>query len=1019
MDNLRKKFILGSGLAICLYAVVVVAYAAQSPDIGISCSFDTTIQRVDGEFVPAYLSAKGLPQENDLLWSIGTRRITTWSEYLRALAQLPSHEAFPRLSPPLPPDASRTEWDHRSQNGHLVVSQNGNEYVRVEFVRQGERHSCWCLIGTPPASVFVPSLAWFVVKMGLFFIGAIVFWQRPQDRAALRFFILCIFNVGAFMGGYHWLRIATCPPLIVVFMVCAVMLPVVSLHFYLVFPRPKPFLENKRWPMALLYGVPGLLLAFMLVALIGLVAANRMGYGPEVVTAWSQMLLRGIYVALGLSSLLFLGCIISLLHSYRVSPRQSLERQQVKWICLGALLAAIPISYTLYLAVTDTEEIGLGGATWPMFLASLCFTLAYAISISRYGMMEVRQALTWGIVTLGVSMGAGLVYSVVVLAGTLLTGSYSHLSSPLWQAIWVSLSAWIILLVSDAARWRLREMMHRRIHKTQAQLDETLRRINLTMEQQVDLPALCKRFLETLTELVDLEQGAIYLRSGEPSVYRLVAHRGKEPPLRELPPGSPLIDVLTTAPLVQRQRGNYSAAERHLAQFHSEVALPLRHEGTLLAVLLMGPTREGRFDLDALPILTSFAQITALALHNTQGHATLESLNRELQDKVLKISEQQRRIVALQSQVLRLSSSDKEAEKDQTARGEPVPTPSNAGGLVVGSSPLMRQLLTTVRKVAASPSAVLIRGESGTGKELLAQALHDMGARAKGPFVKVHCAALSPGLLESELFGHVKGSFTGAHRDKVGRFEMAHGGTLFLDEIGDINLETQTKLLRVLQEMTFERVGSGTPITVDVRLVAATNQDLEKLIREGRFREDLFYRLNVITLRTPPLRERREDIVELALHFLKVYTQRNANRPGLNFDDDALELLKAYDWPGNVRELENVIERAVVLAEGNLITPLDLPPELRDAVAHASASFAVAPNFAPTVALARPLHLAEADWTAHQEEVERQRLVQALAATGGNKARAARNLGMPRSTFISKLEKYGLVPKRGNFDPVV
>ena len=223
---------------------------------------------------------------------------------------------------------------------------------------------------------------------------------------------------------------------------------------------------------------------------------------------------------------------------------------------------------------------------------------------------------------------------------------------------------------------------------------------------------------------------------------------------------------------------------------------------------------------------------------------------------------------------------------------------------------------------------MLIRGESGTGKELLAAAIHQSSPRAGRPFVKLHCAALSQSLLESELFGHVKSAFTGADRDRVGRFEQANGGTLFLDEIGDINLEVQTKLLRVLQEMSFERVGSSQPITVDVRILAATHQDLEALIRAGRFREDLYYRLNVICLHTPALRERREDIFELAVYFLNVHSQRTGKLV-THLDPEAVEALVAYDWPGNIRELENVLERAVVLADGPAVMLDDLPPELR------------------------------------------------------------------------------------------
>ena len=323
------------------------------------------------------------------------------------------------------------------------------------------------------------------------------------------------------------------------------------------------------------------------------------------------------------------------------------------------------------------------------------------------------------------------------------------------------------------------------------------------------------------------------------------------------------------------------------------MAHALTHEGHLLALLVLGPKDSGPYKADDLNLLAAFGQITALALENAERHRTIDVLNRDLQTKVEKISEQQRRILALQSQLTRQSAA---------SPAEPVAA-VDAGTkdeVLVGSSVPMRQLLQLVRKVAASPSAVLLRGESGTGKELLARALHDHSPRAGKAFVTVHCAALASGLLESELFGHVKGAFTNAHRDKVGRFELAHGGTLFLDEIGDISLEVQTKLLRVLQEKTFERVGSSEALTVDVRILAATHQDLEELIRQGRFREDLYYRLNGITVAVPPLRSRREDVPELALHFLRMHARRCGKELD-QIDDEAMMALKSFAWPGNVR----------------------------------------------------------------------------------------------------------------------
>jgi transcriptional regulator with GAF, ATPase, and Fis domain len=339
-----------------------------------------------------------------------------------------------------------------------------------------------------------------------------------------------------------------------------------------------------------------------------------------------------------------------------------------------------------------------------------------------------------------------------------------------------------------------------------------------------------------------------------------------------------------------------------------------------------------------------------------------------------------------------------------------------------GSSPAIVRLLETVRKVANSDSSVLIRGESGTGKELLAEAIHLNSARKQGPLVKVHCGALSSSLLESELFGHVKGSFTGAQRDRQGRFELANGGTLFLDEIGDISLETQIKLLRVLQEREFEPVGGVRTIQVDVRLITATHQNLERLISEGKFREDLFYRLNVITITPPPLRERSEDIIELAMYFMTRAAQK-LNKPINQIESAALDRLRNYPWPGNIRELENSIERAVVLTEGDRITVQDLPQSiLTGPVSHLPSGARSKSKRHNTTLLNLPpsalgetiqtqtpgVVLSEADTKLAEADQERAELLAALQQCGGNKAEAARVMGLPRSTFFSRLKKYAL-----------
>ena len=315
---------------------------------------------------------------------------------------------------------------------------------------------------------------------------------------------------------------------------------------------------------------------------------------------------------------------------------------------------------------------------------------------------------------------------------------------------------------------------------------------------------------------------------------------------------------------------------------------------------------------------------------------------------------------------------------------------------IVGRSKPMRQVLEMVDRVAASKSTVLLTGESGTGKELIAQAIHYASGRKDGPFISVNCMALNPGVLESELFGHEKGSFTGAVSRKRGRFETAHKGTLFLDEIGELSTDLQIKLLRVLQERTFERVGGTESIQVDIRLVAATNKDLQAAVERGEFREDLFYRLNVVHINLPPLRERVEDIPVLTEHFLKKYAEENAKEVK-GFSSEAMGYLTAFDWPGNVRQLENVVERCVVLAPKEFIEPEDLPAELRDE----DTQFKSAVDLLPT-----RLNLSET-----LEKIEAALIRRALIKSDFVQVKAAELLDISKSLLQYKLKKYKISGK--------
>ncbi|QDV36625.1 sigma-54 interaction domain-containing protein [Tautonia plasticadhaerens] len=341
----------------------------------------------------------------------------------------------------------------------------------------------------------------------------------------------------------------------------------------------------------------------------------------------------------------------------------------------------------------------------------------------------------------------------------------------------------------------------------------------------------------------------------------------------------------------------------------------------------------------------------------------------------------------------------------------PVDDPSGLPGVIAGSE-VMRDVARVTRQVARSRACVLIVGETGAGKELIARAIHDLSPRASGPYIRVNCGALTESLLESELFGHVKGSFTGAVENRTGRFEAAHTGTIFLDEINSTSPKLQVKLLRVLQEGEFERVGDVSTKKVDVRVVAATNRELREEIDAGRFREDLYYRLNVVPIDLPPLRDRRDDVPPLVTFFLARYGEQD-QREMRRVDPEAMKLLCRYDWPGNVRELQNYVERAVVLGDGPELRPEHLPPQLRG-VAPPRAIRGKAPDLdSLTADLVRRGLLAAGP---NSDElirrivapVERELIQQVLASCDRVQIKAAARLGINRNTLHKKLSEYGL-----------
>jgi transcriptional regulator with GAF, ATPase, and Fis domain len=398
----------------------------------------------------------------------------------------------------------------------------------------------------------------------------------------------------------------------------------------------------------------------------------------------------------------------------------------------------------------------------------------------------------------------------------------------------------------------------------------------------------------------------------------------------------------------------------------SAIGVPLLRGGLVAGALYFGKRRPYWFDGDDAEIARAVAAGVVLALQHQR------------------LAEEQRRLEAVEGRARRLEARLTSLRESLDER--------YGFDRIIGRSPALREALSSAAKVARTETTVLITGESGTGKEVVARAIHQASARADGPFLAINCAALPEALLESELFGHERGAFTGADRQKPGRFELAAGGTLFLDEVAEMAPPVQAKLLRVLQEREFQRIGGTATLRTDARVIAATNRDLEQAMASGRLREDLFYRLNVFTVHLPPLRERGEDVLLLADHFVRTLGfGMGKGEAGLS--RDAREVLLSHRWPGNIRELQNAIERALIVSDGGLIAAAQLGIVKRVEPASSPARDAAPAALAPAASLA---------------ESERRMVAEALTRARGNKSRAARALGLTRAQLYTRLKRFGL-----------
>lgn len=1035
------------------YCLIVIWYVATFPDVGVRCLLPSSPDATDLEIVQFIyeeddcLSTKPLP--GNRLIATGRNPANNLILFVDSLTQLRSAPIPPGGQ--MNPGSDPADWTE-SQVPALVdiapgLDPNNSPSGRMVELKIRKPDSTapelvtrtYVPVRPLNSKDFLLTIFWFLCQLGILIVAMAAWWQRPSDRVIHVFCMMCCASMPAFVGGFHWWMLAASPLLNLPFIFAGCFLPAVTLHFFSCFPREGAFLQSKRvLSLSLIYAplsVMAILIGFVywaaysltgvstaaedyslfqkMVAITNGLTGGELTFEGGVVCAQLLYALRLlVYSAIALSSVYFGLAVLSLFASLLRTQNQ-VERRQASGILIASLIATVPILYTLYLAFFRKTQFALGDGQLPMFTASSLFMAAYAHGMLKHRLILaddlMRRGRQYSIISMLVTGGC----AVLLGSGMVFTRIYGL---PQESSLLLHLSLFLVLVIAIAfvlwARDRIQAVVDQRFFSEKYQLDRTLKQLNQASGYLSDPSSLAAITLGSCRDVLDSSTAAMYVRDSSGALRLIGADETSTAPATLdtslVEDGDSTEQVVLRLPSLSRN--NMSKTQKLLHDLPAELICFLRSDQGVDGLILLGMRNNGvPFSPEDIAFLQAMGQMTVLALHSSKANQNLARLDTELKVKVDRIAEQQRQLSMLRAELTNLQDNIGDVRRPEV----------NAGldrGEIRGNSTAILDVLDIVRKAAASTATVLIRGESGTGKELLARVVHRNSDRIDKPLVSVNCAALAPSLLESELFGHTRGAFTGANSDKIGRFQAADGGTLFLDEIGDITLETQVKLLRVLQERCFEPVGTSETVKVDVRLIAATNRDLEKMIATGEFREDLYYRLNVVSVTLPPLRQRREDLIELVFFFLNRAVQKTDKRIS-QIEPDALAVIEQHEWPGNIRELENVVERAVVLADGETITLKDLPKEICAKVMTVAAD-----NPQPT-GDSWSLQKIDQPWPSSQRTLggpqpiellrrkasdEIARIATALADADGNKALAARALKMPRSTLYSKMKKYGL-----------
>ncbi len=822
-----------------------------------------------------------------------------------------------------------------------------------------------------------------IILSALYFgLGFTVYLKKSSDPTAKIFYLLMVCIFATFVVIFNF-RVVLNPACFITFILCIFIAPL-FLHFSLIFPERKRIIIKHPLMLALIY-FPALALLSVegfLIFKVGQFYLKGQNYPSffhySILMMQYYLVLLIIYLGIGIACMA---------HTYATtfSPE---GRKQIKWVFWGNAVFTIFIFWGLYAFFQNLQQFLYEGRILPipMILALIIPFFTVSLSIFRYRLMDIdiviHRSLTYFLVSVFIVLFYFLLFAFFSRIFKFIAGSSPFLT--------IVISTLVVAIIFRPLLVRIEQWIDRLFFKEKYALHKAIGDVSQVLITVRDSKAIFERIFQIVGVTLNVRSGRFWLQdeAGKTLKESYSFPQAENPSFLPIDLSHPLALLLikTCKGLTHYQvrteprfRDHQDTYLEFYEKTGTEIFLPLIFQDTLIGLIGFGEKGSGDlYSSEDVGLLTTLARQTAVAMENARAYTQTKRLNVELRKKIGQIEQQQGEILALQKHLLNENTYLREEIQQNFNFDE-----------IIGESPPMKEVLSMVEKIAPTLSTVLIRGESGTGKELIARAIHFNSPRRDAPFVKVNCAAIPANLLESELFGHEKGAFTGAIKLKVGKFEQAAGGSIFLDEIGDLEPDLQIKLLRVLQEKEFERVGGNSTIKADIRIITATHRDIEKAISDGVFREDLFYRLNVISIFLPPLRDRKEDIRELSIHFLQKFG-RQMSKSIQNIDPESMEALKLYNWPGNVRELANIIERSVVLGEGEILLINDLPQSLIS-----SSEPVNSPNMIGNL----PYEI---------EQLERKRIIEAMEKTNGNKSEAARMLNLKRSTFGSKFKKYNI-----------